>query len=166
MLREIGAQSLLDIPCGDFRWLGEVELGVSYVGADIVEALVSANMQRFESGARRFLRLDLTVDPLPQADIVLCRDCLVHLSYANISRALGNIRESGAKFLLMTNFLEIEGNRDISDGDWRPLNFELPPFEFPVPERTIVENCSESGGAYTDKSLCLWPVAKIPRCTL
>ena len=32
LLREIGARSLLDIPCGDFRWLSEVDLGVPYLG--------------------------------------------------------------------------------------------------------------------------------------
>ena len=42
---------------------------------DFVEAL-----QREHGDDRhRFIRLDLTVDPLPGADLVLCRDCLVHL---------------------------------------------------------------------------------------
>ena len=90
--------------------------------------------------------------------MVLCRDCLVHLSYQNIWRALANILASGAQWLLMTNFLRIESNRDIEDGDWRPLNFELPPFALPPPERAIVENCAEAAGAYDDKALCLWRV--------
>ena len=158
MLEEIGAHSLLDIPCGDFRWLSEVPLGVSYIGGDIVSALVDANNQRFGTESRRFLQLDLTTSSLPQADVVLCRDCLVHLSFANIHQALANIRKSGAKYLLMTNFPEIAVNLDISDGDWRPLNFELAPFHFPPPLRTIDEKCSEGDGAYRDKSLALWNI--------
>jgi hypothetical protein len=163
VLNEIQARSLLDLPCGDFRWMSEVDLGgVSYTGADIVEALVVANTQKFASESRRFLSLDLTSDILPRADVVLCRDCLVHLSYANICRALENVKHSGAKWLLMTNFVRIESNRDIEDGDWRPLNFEHAPFLLPPPHRTIVENCAEAGGAFDDKSLCLWLVADLP----
>jgi len=158
LLKDVGARSLLDIPCGDFGWLSLTELGVAYIGADIVEALVVQNTLRHASENRRFVRLDLTTDPLPEADVVLCRDCLVHLSYANIQRALKNVKRSGAKYFLTTSFPEIERNCDIEDGDWRPLNFQCAPFNFPAPARTLVENCIEAGGAYRDKSLCLWPI--------
>ena len=35
---------------------------------------------------------DITADALPQCDAILCRDCLVHLSFANIERAVANSR--------------------------------------------------------------------------
>jgi hypothetical protein len=162
LLREIGARSVLDLPCGDFRWFSEVELGVPYIGADIVNQLVRANTDAFGSPDRRFVCLDLTRDALPEADVVLCRDCLVHLSYANIRRALANVKLSGALFLLMTNFLSLERNDDIEDGDWRPLNFQLPPFSLKAPARIIVEHCTEAEGAYADKSLSLWRVSDLP----
>jgi hypothetical protein len=161
LLEEIGAHSLLDIPCGDFRWLSEVSLGVAYTGADIVGELVAANNRQFGSDTRGFIQLDLTRDLLPKADVVLCRDCLVHLSFDNIRRALMNIKDSGSGYLLTTNFPGTETNHDIADGDWRPLNFELAPFDFPPPYRTIVENCEEAGGAFGDKSLCLWRAADL-----
>jgi len=163
VLDELGAKSLLDIPCGDFRWLSEVPLGVSYIGAVIVAALVEANNRQFGSPTRQFVRLDLTTHPLPQADVVLCRDCLVHLSFANIERALANILKSGSAYLLTTHFPDLQENYDIADGDWRPLNFELPPFGFPAPQRAIIENCGEGGGAYRDKSLSLWRIADLGR---
>lgn len=162
LLHDLGARSLLDIPCGDFGWLSLTELGVDHTGADIVEALVAQNTARYGSANRRFVRLDLTADPLPPADVVLCRDCLVHLSYANIRRALANVRRSGAKYFLTTSFPGAKSNRDIEDGDWRPLNFQVAPFNLPAPARTIVENCIEAGGAYRDKSLCLWPAVELP----
>jgi len=162
-LRKIGASSILDVPCGDFRWMCHVDLrAVRYVGADIVPGVVASNREKFSSPSQRFLQLDLTVDPLPTADLVLCRDCLVHLSYANIHRAIENVKRSGAKWILMTDFLQIETNTDIADGDWRPLNFTRPPFNFPIPHLTIVENCHEAGGAFDDKSLGLWRVADLP----
>ena len=163
VLNEIGARSILDLPCGDFCWMSQVDLSqCSYIGADIVEALIASNGRKFGSATRRFLRLDITTDLLPHADVVLTRDCLVHLSYANIGRALENVKRSGATWLLATNFLRIEVNLDIADGDWRPLNFQLAPFCFPAPHRTIIEGCVEADGAFDDKSLCLWRVADIP----
>jgi len=162
-LRAIGTSSVLDVPCGDFRWMCHVDLhGVRYVGADIVPGIVASNREKFSSPRRHFLRLDLTVDPLPYADLVLCRDCLVHLSYANINRAIENMKRSGAKWILTTHFLQIGINTDIADGDWRPLNFTRSPFNFPVPRLTIIEDCREAGGAFDDKSLALWGIADLP----
>ena len=48
LMRELRVQSMLDAPCGDFNWMQHVELnGVDYHGADIVEALVQRNAERF-----------------------------------------------------------------------------------------------------------------------
>ena len=161
LLARVGAGSLLDIPCGDFHWLSVADLGVDYTGADIVQDLVDANNRLYGSAGRRFVRLDLTADPLPRASVVLCRDCLVHLSFANIRRALANIRASGAEYVLMTHFALTEENLEAEDGDWRSLNFTLPPFNLPPPLESIVENCGEDGGAYSDKSLSLWRTADL-----
>ena len=93
---------------------------------------------------------------------MLCRDCLVHLSFANVFRALRQIRESGAEWLLATTFLEHEANEDIPDGDWRMLNLERAPFNLARPESVIIEGCTEAGGAYADKTLGLWRVSGLP----
>ena len=159
-LAKHGVRSILDVPCGDFGWLSMVDLGIHYVGADIVPSLVAENERRYggSSSGRQFLTLDVTKDPLPRADLVLCRDCLVHLSFDNIERALANIRASGAAFLLTTTFLEHETNDDIDDGDWRMVNLERPPFNLPAPIDVLVEECKEGEGAYADKALGLWPL--------
>ena len=160
VLSDVGARNLLDIPCGDFGWMSGVELeGIDYTGADIVEEIVARNRERFESASRRFVRLDLVSDPLPRADVVLCRDCLVHLSFEKIFRALENVARSGSRYLLTTTFLEHETNEDAEDGDWRMLNLERPPFSFPAPLAVVVEGCTEGGGAYADKALALWPIS-------
>jgi hypothetical protein len=157
-LERHGVKTLVDAPCGDFGWLSAIDLRVSYIGADIVEALVRENDRRYggPSSGRRFVHLDLTRDPLPQGDAVLCRDCLVHLSFENITRAIANIRASGARYLLTTTFLEHDHNVDIDDGDWRMLNLERPPFNLPPPIDVLIEGCREADGAYADKALGLW----------
>ncbi|ASR35999.1 hypothetical protein BAY61_14420 [Prauserella marina] len=166
LLREKGISSIADVPCGDFGWLSGTDLGVEhYFGADIVPALVERNRRRFagDRPARRFEVLDLTVGPLPTVDLVLCRDCLVHLTFAQAIAALRTIADSGARYLLTTTFPGLAVNVDAETGDWRPLNLQRPPFGFGEPDALIVEGCREGAGSYADKALALWPVrALIP----
>lgn len=158
-LHELGTRVLLDVPCGDFTWMERVDLtGIDYIGGDIVRSIVESNRQEKTGKRRSFIELDITRDKLPDADVLLCRDCLVHLSYANIARVLDNVRGSNIRYMLMTSFPGRGDNTDIEDGDWRPLDFEAPPFSFPKPVLTIVEECEEEGGSYADKSLCAWVV--------
>ncbi len=163
VLDRFGVRTLLDLPCGDFGWLSAVDLDLKrYIGADIVTELVEMNAERFrDDPMREFRVLDLTGDPLPKADLVLCRDCLVHLSFADIERALRNLRRSGSRYLLTTTFTELGTNIDIATGDWRPLNLCREPFGFPEPLAVLVEGCTEENGAYADKSLGLWEIASI-----
>lgn len=167
LLQTLGVRSLLDLPCGDFTWMAHMDLsGIRYCGADIVPELIATNTARYAVPDRiGFRRLDLVTDPLSAADLILCRDCLVHLSFAHIRAALDNIRRSGTRWLLTTTFLRLESNRDIEDGDWRALNFRRAPFAFPEPETVIVEGCDEAGGDYADKVLALWDIARLPDLT-
>jgi hypothetical protein len=167
LLRDLDVQTVLDIPCGDFNWLREVDLGVrDYLGADIVAALTDANQARYGVTAPgrsiRFAKLDLLTSPLPRADLVLCRDCLVHFAVRHVWQALGQIKRSGAKYFLTTTFAASGDNCDIATGGWRPLNLEAPPYCLPAPLRRIREQCTESNGKYADKALGLWRVAELP----
>jgi hypothetical protein len=161
-LRKLGVRVLLDVPCGDFTWMAHVDLsGIEYIGGDIVPSIVEANQRVHATESRKFVELDLTKDILPDADVLLCRDCLVHLSYANIRAVLANIARSNIRYILMTSFPGRGGNYDVVDGDWRTLDFQAPPFSFPNPKLTIVEQCEEEEGAYSDKSLVAWSVDEL-----
>jgi hypothetical protein len=136
-----------------------------YIGGDIVPQVIARNQSREDLRQLpydvQFETLDITRDELPTSDLVLCRDCLVHLSFANIRAALRNVVSSGSYYLLATTFPEHEVNEDIEDGDWRLLNLERPPFSFPAPLAIFNEGCDEEGGAFADKSLGLWDAAQL-----
>jgi SAM-dependent methyltransferase len=167
LLRKEHVRSVLDIPCGDFFWMRHVDLtGIDYLGADIVKELIERNQQQHQRGGVRFQRLDLVKDRLPEADLVLCRDCIVHLSFAEARRALLNICASRARLLLTTTFPDRKINVDIRTGDWRTLNLVLPPFSLPPPMRLVNEGCTEGYGAYADKSLGLWRVEDVAKALL
>lgn len=157
--RRLGVRRLLDVPCGEFSWMANVNLhGASYVGADLVPEIVHRNRELHERPDRTFLELDVVRSELPPADLILCRDCLVHLSVADIEGALGNIGRSEIRWLLTTTFPEEPENIDIVTGDWRPIDLTKAPFELPQPVSLLNEGCTEQGGAFADKSLGLWSV--------
>jgi hypothetical protein len=164
LLARLGVASLLDAPCGDANWINAAGLDMRIVGIDIVPSLVERLQARAAAGdiGGNYRLADITRDPLPACDAILCRDCLVHLSFANIERAVANFRRSGAVWLIATSFPGWQTNRDCEDGDWRALNFERAPFCWGTPVELLNENCTEAGGGWRDKSLGVWRLADIP----
>jgi hypothetical protein len=163
LLQELGARTILDLPCGDHHWMAFIverlaQAGIEYIGGDVVRGLVDQNRDKWQG--RRFEHLDLISDPLPTADAVFVRDCLVHLPYRQVIAALQNIVASGAKWLITTHFPG-RTNHDIKIGEWRPLDLTAKPFKLPTPARILNEGCREGGGAFADKSLGIWRVADI-----
>jgi hypothetical protein len=133
LFRRLQVSTFLDAPCGDWNWMRRVDLnGIDYIGADIVSGVVAKNNQKYTRPGVRFIHADLTKDPLPAADMIMCRDCWVHLSFKDIGAMLKNFRGSGATWLLVSNTPSQDCNRNKMTGlDWRHLNLELPPFNFP-----------------------------------
>lgn len=162
LLQGMAIKSILDVPCGDFHWMRNVNLSsVDYLGGDIVTELVEQNRLKHGRSGIRFERINLIHDALPAVDLVFCRDCLVHLSYDDIFSVLGNIARSSATYLLTTTFTGRKSNCDIRTGQWRPLNLEKAPFCFPHPFLLLNEGCTEAEGEFSDKALGLWRVGDI-----
>jgi hypothetical protein len=159
LMRELGARTVMDIPCGDYYWMREVQLDVDrYVGADVVEDLVEDNRRRYGNNKTEFVRLDITRDKLPQVDMVICRDLLVHFNYRHILRSIQNIKKSESKYLLTTTFVGHDKNEDIITGEWRPINLVKLPFNFPDPIKIIDENYAIGRSR---KSLGLWKISDL-----
>jgi len=155
-------KTILDIPCGDFGWMKNVNLsGVHYIGADIVDELILHNNHSYADASKTFKKLDVLKDSLPAVDLIFCRDCFVHFSNKDIFTALENVKTSNAGFLMTTTFTECEENEDIVTGDWRIINLQLPPFSLPDPVLNLNEGCTEGDGTYADKSLGLWKISDL-----
>src|SRR6266700_7257941 len=163
LLARLGATSLLDAPCGDAGWINKIRLGASYVGIDIVPDLIARLRAGAAAGeiAGEYHLADITQDELPRCDAILCRDALVHLSFANIARAVANFARTGAAWLITTSFPDWQVNRDCEDGDWRALNFERAPYLWGPPFAVLNESCDEAGGGWRDKSLGVWRLADL-----
>ena len=136
LLNKYDIKSMLDIPCGDMNWISKLDLNVDYVGADIVPELIAENQRNYPD--KNFKVLDVVNDPLPEMDLILCRDCFVHLPLEYVKLAIDNIRKAGIKYMLVTSF-PVEFNKNISIGKWRPLNMCIEPFNL-QPIEIIDEN--------------------------
>jgi hypothetical protein len=157
MVARLEIKSLLDVGCGDFTWMQAVKLPATYIGVDVVREVIDANSRAFESPSRRFHVVDATRDSLPQADALLCREVLFHLSYQDIKRVLEKIKGTDAKYLLATTDTAVPFNRDIRSGDFRRLNLQKPPFSFPEPAASMPDGVVARG-----RVLAVWEVAAIP----
>lgn len=163
LIKKLKAKTLLDASCGDFLWMQYVirNTNVQYIGADIVKELIENNQKKYSRENIEFQKLDIIKDTIPYADIILCRDCLVHFSFKDISSVLKNFKQSQSKYLLTTTFTNHTNNKNITTGYWRPINLQFPPLNFPEPLTTINEECTECDSEYSDKSLGLWKLKDI-----
>jgi hypothetical protein len=158
LLKIYDIQSIVDIPCGDFNWMSSVDLKeIKYVGGDIVIDLIEANRKKY--GDYTFGVYDLRFDALPEADLLLCRDCFIHLPLFDILLCLKNIRASKIRWCLLSTYYSTEENSELS-GLWRPINLLRPPFNLPEPQALITERAGAD--KHFDKSLGLWDVSAIP----
>lgn len=155
--------SILDIPCGDFNWMQHVDFSkVHYTGADIVEDLIISNQKRFKDFTNvNFEVLNLLTDTLLNKDLIIVRDCFVHLSNQDIKIAIENIKSSNSKYLLTTSYSNCIKNRDIITGSWRPLNFQLAPFNFPSPELIIDEVVPADNLQDKGKTMALYKISQL-----
>lgn len=155
LLKQLKITTILDAPCGDFNWMKEIDLdGYQYTGVDIVADCISANQGKYGCSNITFLVKEIMHDPLPKADIILCRDALVHFSNDGVAKTVQNFKKSGSTYLLTTHFPHILSNKNIQLGDWRPINFTLEPFYFCEPQIMIKETLPI-------KTMALWKLDEI-----
>lgn len=103
------------------------------------------------AGLGRFEVLDLVTDPLPPADLVLVRDCVIHLPNRAILRALANLQRAGGRMLPTTTYPGCSDDPDSEIGGFRPIDLQRPPFGLPPPPETI----PETEGATSGKAMAL-----------
>jgi hypothetical protein len=132
--------NILDAPCGDHRWMADVQFSGYYVGVDCWEDNIERARGRRPSGD--FYVADIMVESVFGFGLIICRDFLVHLSLDNGVKVLDQFRKSSSKLLAITHFPDVT-NADIAgDWGWRPLNMEAPPFNL----TNLLDMCHEDEG--------------------
>lgn len=136
-LRWYSVETLLDVGCGDFTWMKETELPCRYIGMDIVPDVLAENERLYANDQRRFVLGDAVSEELPDADAVLFREILFHLSFEDARAALLNALSKPRRYIFATTDRSTLFNADILSGDYRVLNLERGPFRLPPPRWKI-----------------------------
>ena len=170
LCKQLNIKTLVDAPCGDVFWMRDIWSDLKldkYCGIDIVPDLIKNNEQSFGSTNISFKVLDLVESIIPiKFDLLLCRDCLVHLSYASTKKILKNFASSNIKYFALTTFTnEDRKNYDWEDGtNWYPICLTKEPFNLTTPKILINEHCTEVNGEFQDKHLGIWTREELIQC--
>ncbi len=133
-------KTFLDAPCGDWTWMQEMDLtGLSYIGGDISLEVVQSVQEKHAAPGREFVHLDVTSDPLPRVDLMMCRDCLFHLKWWLRWAFFENFVRSETPYLLTTMHYVPINERLKNNAGFKRFNPCVAPFNFSDPIETIEE---------------------------
>ncbi len=156
-------KSILDIPCGDFYWMSQMDLDeYKYLGCDLVEQVIIDNNLKFKNLKNiKFSTFDLINDDINvynNFDILIIRDCLVHLEEKQIHKILKKIFDSNIKYIALTSY-DITNNKiNPQKGDrWRPINFLIEPFLLKKPFYEI-DDFNDFNAGEKQKKLLIWKI--------
>ena len=139
-------KSILDIPCGDWNWMKKINLdNISYLGCDIVDEAISENNRNFSSNNIKFETKNIISDKLPDAELIIVRDLLVHLEDKDILNVINNIKRSRFNFLAITSYDHtLQNSKGTVDDNWRPLNLTIEPFNLREPDLKLDDSCDDT----------------------
>lgn len=159
LVAEYGIRSVWEYPCGEYS-LRKAHLfkELRHIAGSPVRRTVARNRGKVVGGDVDVQFMNLMYSRIPRRDLVLCRDFFDYLDQREILQILRRLVRSGCTYLLATTHPLLNSNWDGALGDWRPLNFTLPPFSFDPPLRTLPD---PDGGRRPDRSLGLWRLEEI-----
>jgi len=158
LLAELKANTLLDVGCGDFTWMRSVDLGdTRYVGVDVVPGVIEEVQATYGNERRQFICANAITDDLPEADFVVCREILFHLSFADAAALLQNVLGKPRRYFAATTDSITGFNSDIATGDFRVLNLRIAPFGFSEPDWIVADDAVVPG-----RSFAIWRIDQLP----
>lgn len=153
-------RSIVDLGCGDFHWMSQVDLGeIEYDGYDIVKEAVQAASKHSASNIA-FHHADILAMQIPKVDLVICKDVLIHLPDADVLTLLQNIRSSGTRLLASTTSPGWNNafRSGMKAGEFSPVDLEAAPFLLPPAINTVEV---PHGNGKPRKFFALWDLQDI-----
>lgn len=158
-LERLDSPTVVDLGCGDFNVGRQLTASAStYLACDISETILAVNRNRFHIPNVTFVRLDLSRDVLPTADVCIVRQVLQHLSNAEITMFVNQIMKTAPyRYLLVTEHVAENYNEspNIDKPSGPGVRVELrsgvdlgaPPFNLQFQDsQTLLSVAQDSGG--------------------
>lgn len=164
LFKQYEITSIFDSGCRTRDWISKIDFkkeNIDYIGADISPNMVQYCKQHFVD--YEFLEHDCTTDPLPQVDLILSSDVMIHLSNLDKLKFLNNFVDSNSKYLLMTDDPWHQQNTELEFTNhgfpFANINWALEPWNFPK----AIDYTNDS---INDQRLKLWTRAQIEQAVM
>jgi SAM-dependent methyltransferase len=160
LFKKHNISSVFDSGCRDRDWIRLIDFkkeNIEYIGADISPSMVEYCRQNFTN--YEFLEHGCTTDQLPEVDLILSSDVMIHLNNQEKLKFLNNFVNSNSKYLLMTDDWQCYQNTELeftANGfPFANINWALTPWNFPPALDFINDDI------YNNQRLKLWSHAQI-----
>jgi SAM-dependent methyltransferase len=150
VVKAFGLWHVIDAGCGEGMWQPDLP---GYVGVDV--SGVALERARKEHPDRRYEQADICTDVLPEADAIVCRDALQHLSFADGLAAIQNFRRTGARWLFTSTHVGGR-NQDVTTGGWYEIDVMTGPFWLGEPVWWIPDGTWGEVTPWPNKAFGLW----------
>jgi SAM-dependent methyltransferase len=101
-IRQNDIESIVDLGCGDWQFSQFLDFGsATYIGIDASKSVIANNQQSFSRPGVSFANLPKDYNELPSADLLVCKDVLMHLSTKEVQDILSIL--PSFKYALITN---------------------------------------------------------------
>jgi SAM-dependent methyltransferase len=143
-IRQHDIKSIVDLGCGDWQFSQFLDFGgATYIGIDASKSVIKNNQKSFSRPGVSFADLPKDYNDLPDADLLVCKDVLMHLSTKEVQDILSIL--PNFKHALITNDIPCASafekiilklrhlfspvvNKEIKTGDYRTLDPTQHPF--------------------------------------
>lgn len=167
IFKQFNIKSVFDGPCGDFNWMKYVvsEADIDYIGGDIVAPMIAHNLAQYGNENTHFIKLDLAKNKLPEADLMICRDCLFHLSFEDTLMVLQNFVNANISWLLTTTYLNNDSfiNKNIETGHFRRIDLFTAPYHF---SREVHYQADDYLPEDDVRYMCLWSKSQVQQALI
>jgi len=88
-IRQYKIQSIVDLGCGDWQFSKFLDFGgATYIGIDASKCVIANNQKLFARLGVSFANLPKNHHDIPSADLLVCKDVLMHLSTKEVQDIL------------------------------------------------------------------------------
>ena len=172
LILKYNIKTIVDCGCGDFKYLSEMKEFLhdnieAYIGIDVVEELININNEKYGNSKIKFICQDISETSVRNADLVICKEVLIHLPTQKCINFFNNIKK-GAKYILTSSYRKLcepykSKNITMNSYSYFKLGacyclrlFEEP-YNFPGPLEVITEVDGDN-----DKKMYMWDANDIP----
>jgi SAM-dependent methyltransferase len=166
IIQQYNIKNIVDCGCGSFNYLIPLVDFLhkninSYIGIDIVDHIIDDN-KKYSNNKFNFIIDDIcSTDKIQNADLVICKEVLMHISTKLINDFFRNLKNRNVKYVLISSFRNEKSPPRVDGvsglGVLFKINLFTNPYNFGGPLAVITES-----DVSDDAKLYMWKVSELP----